>query len=99
MITSAQIAAVVNDIATTFQPERIVLFGSYANGNAHADSDLDILVIMPVEDHPVRTAAKIRQHLPKAFSIDIIVRDDIKVYQDNPDGFISQILQTGKQVF
>ena len=28
-----------------YQPERVILFGSYASGKAHVDSDVDILVI------------------------------------------------------
>ena len=34
-------------IAEKFKPEKIVLFGSQAYGTPHADSDVDILVIMP----------------------------------------------------
>lgn len=30
-----------------FRPERIVLFGSQATGKAHAESDLDLLIVMP----------------------------------------------------
>jgi predicted nucleotidyltransferase len=30
-------------------PEKIILFGSHAKGTAGADSDVDILVVMPVE--------------------------------------------------
>lgn len=30
-----------------FQPERIIVFGSQARGDARADSDLDLLVVMP----------------------------------------------------
>ena len=34
-------------IADRFQPQKIILFGSYAYGTPHAGSDVDILVIMP----------------------------------------------------
>lgn len=34
-------------VAERFDPEKIILFGSYAYGTPHADSDVDILVIMP----------------------------------------------------
>ena len=30
-----------------FQPERIIVFGSYARGEARDDSDIDLLVVMP----------------------------------------------------
>jgi uncharacterized protein len=34
-------------ILNTVPVEQIILFGSYANGTPHADSDIDILVVMP----------------------------------------------------
>ena len=35
-------------IVERFDPERIILFGSQARGEAGADSDVDLLVVMPV---------------------------------------------------
>ena len=35
------------EVAERFQPDKIILFGSHAYGTPHADSDVDILVIMP----------------------------------------------------
>ena len=37
----------VRRVAERFQPDRIILFGSYAYGTPNADSDVDILVVMP----------------------------------------------------
>jgi predicted nucleotidyltransferase len=37
-------------VAERFQPDMIILFGSYAYGVPHADSDVDILVIMPARN-------------------------------------------------
>ncbi len=34
-------------IAERFRPEKITLFGSYAYGTPHAESDVDLLVVMP----------------------------------------------------
>lgn len=42
------IAAMVHRLVTRFDPERIILFGSHARGTAGADSDVDLLVILPV---------------------------------------------------
>ena len=41
------VAAMVAQLADEFSPERIVLFGSRARGDAHEDSDVDLLVVMP----------------------------------------------------
>ena len=36
-------------IVRKFHPERIILFGSRARGDAGPDSDVDLLVVMPLE--------------------------------------------------
>lgn len=45
MITEEQIQAIVHRIVAGYQPDRIILFGSYAYGAPTEDSDLDLLVI------------------------------------------------------
>lgn len=44
-ITSTQLARIADQIATDARPASIVLFGSYARGDAHDSSDIDLLVI------------------------------------------------------
>jgi len=39
-----------SQVAGRFQPEKIILFGSYTYGQPHADSDVDILVVMPARN-------------------------------------------------
>jgi len=43
-----KIDTMVRRIVKRFGPERIVLFGSHARGDAGPDSDVDLLVVMPV---------------------------------------------------
>ncbi|UYZ62592.1 nucleotidyltransferase domain-containing protein [Hymenobacter weizhouensis] len=45
MITEEQIQSIVRRIVEGYQPDRIILFGSYAYGTPTEDSDLDLLVI------------------------------------------------------
>jgi len=64
-----------------FQPEQVILFGSYAYGNPTDDSDIDLLVIKSVKTSSRAEATAIR----KAFQplrrrvanlpLDILVRD------------------------
>src|SRR6202047_1886424 len=60
-------------VADHFQPDKILLFGSYAYGTPHADSDVDILVIMPARNQ-LDQAFKIRLQIPAPCSMDLIVR-------------------------
>jgi predicted nucleotidyltransferase len=45
MIETKKIDDIVNRIAAKFNPDKIILFGSYAAGNPNSDSDIDLLVI------------------------------------------------------
>lgn len=38
----------VRRIVSRFHPEKIILFGSHARGDAGPDSDVDLLVVMPL---------------------------------------------------
>ena len=46
-IPMAAIRRFARQIAEKFDPEKIILFGSYAYGQPHEWSDVDILVVMP----------------------------------------------------
>lgn len=45
----AVIREMVQRIVAGFDPEKIILFGSHARGDAGPDSDVDLLVIKPVK--------------------------------------------------
>jgi hypothetical protein len=47
----------VRAIADEFQPDKIILFGSYAYGTPHEGSDVDLLVIMPTWEHAQQVGA------------------------------------------
>lgn len=49
MIDKAKINEIISKIALHFDPDKIILFGSYASGNTTNDSDLDLLIIQETE--------------------------------------------------
>ena len=49
MIPMHEIEAFTARVAEQFLPQRIILFGSYARGEATSDSDVDLLVVLPCE--------------------------------------------------
>lgn len=53
MIDSNKINEVVTKIATRFNPDKIILFGSYAYGTPNDDSDLDLLIVQD-SDLPIQ---------------------------------------------
>jgi Nucleotidyltransferase domain len=59
-----QISCLCATSAHAFHPDQIVRFGSYAYGQPHLDSDVDLLVVMPCEGRPFRQAAHLPWRLP-----------------------------------
>src|SRR5216110_3846310 len=72
-------------VAEKFRPEKIILFGSYAYGTPHADSDVDILVVMPARNQHDQ-AVKIRWEVPAPFPMDLLVRTPKRIESWLKDG-------------
>ena len=64
----------VRRIVEMFHPDRVILFGSHARGSADSDSDVDLLVVMPVSDSKRSSQLDIRRALREIRApVDIIV--------------------------
>ena len=93
MISEAQIQAVVARIVEGYQPDRIILFGSYAYGVPHAASDLDLLIVKEeTEDVGTRERrAAVAKLLRKAegwqFDFDLVVLNAAETEEKAHDRF------------
>src|SRR5438445_10147831 len=87
-------------IAKRFHPEKIILFGSYAYGKPHAESDVDLLVIMPASD-VVNQAIRIDLAFERPFSLDLIVRTPRQIERGlrEDDWFLREIMEKGKVLY
>ena len=84
-----------------FNPERVVLFGSYAAGHPTEDSDVDLLVVMPHEGRDVEQAFEIRRAIPRTFPLDLVVRtpEGVQRRLRQKDTFLTSIWRTGKTFY
>jgi predicted nucleotidyltransferase len=96
-----QIQEFSRKLAREFRPERIVLFGSHARGSATADSDVDLLIVLPFEGKPVTKSVEIRMRLRPSFPVDLIVHTPSKVRErlNMDDPFLRDILEQGKVLY
>ncbi len=101
MTTLDTIRMLCERIATQFEPEKIILFGSYAYGEPTSDSDVDLLIIMPFEGKSVYQAAAIASVIDYDFSLDLIVRrpDDVAIAYQEHDPLIRMALDRGKVLY
>lgn len=84
-------------VADRYAPEKIILFGSHAYGTPHADSDVDILVIMPARNQ-IDQACRIDNAFDPPFPLDLIVRTPKNVAWRLAvgDSFLSEVMTKGK---
>jgi uncharacterized protein len=90
-----------DDIARRYAPERIILFGSRAQGSAHASSDADMLVVMDHTSSNADLAAEILIALDPAFPVDLLVRtpSDVSKRLAMNDLFMHEIIDHGKILY
>lgn len=96
-IPQKAIDQVVEQIVEKFEPQKIILFGSYARGNPRPESDVDLLVVMDVP----KKSLDVRRHLGVMFGLDLIVYTPkrLKERVDMGDWFLRDILKDGKVLY
>src|SRR6516165_7632645 len=87
-------------VAERFEPDKIILFGSYAYGTPHADSDVDLLVIMPARNE-LDQAVKIRLQVDYNFPLHLLVRTpkNLSWRLAEGDSFLKEVVARGKVLY
>lgn len=101
MNVNAKIQDLCRQIVENFQPEKVILFGSYAYGTPTADSDVDLLVVMPFEGRNSQKAIEIRQKIKTTMPLDLLVRteEQVKHRIAMEDFFMREITEKGKVLY
>jgi uncharacterized protein len=102
MVERAKIRSFCNAVAKQFRPRRIILFGSYASGKPTADSDVDLLVIMPrARERGERMSVRIRHAVPRDFPLDLLVRTPAEMAKRLRwgDFFLREVVEKGKIMY
>jgi len=90
---------IIEQIVKTYQPQKIILFGSYARGTQNQDSDIDLLVIKDTQEDFITRIRNVRKSLSCPLPLDILVytKDEIDKLKD--EWFINDILKEGIVVY
>ena len=102
MISRQEIQATCDDIVREFAPLQVILFGSYGYGTPTEDSDVDLLVVMPIPASEARRqAVEIRQRIPHRFPMDLLVRspEEIAYRISYNDWFLREVTEKGKVLY
>lgn len=92
----------IKRVVERFHPAKVVLFGSYARGEAAADSDVDLLVVMDVTGSKRRQAVEIDLALAdRTFPLDLIVvtPEEFEKYRDVAGHIVYPAVREGKVVY
>ena len=92
------------------KPYKVILFGSYANGNPTEDSDLDVLVVLDSEEISKNLDEKIKRDMPVSrmlISINRKIAMDLITYSkaeyeyliEQNDFFVKEITNTGSILY
>jgi predicted nucleotidyltransferase len=98
------LAEMVRRLVAEYQPERIILFGSYAWGEPNEDSDIDLFVVKQTEDRIIQRMAEARRILRREnrkVSLDVIVftPGELNERLEIGDHFVEDIVNRGRLLY
>ena len=101
MIEQSKILNLVQKIIEDFQPQKIILFGSYAYGQPRDDSDIDLLVILPFTEKKSQKSLEILNKIKPIFALDLLVRTPSEIQQrlEWRDFLLQEIFEKGKILY
>ena len=92
---------IVRRVVEVAEPERVILFGSTARGDAHRNSDVDLLVVKDGADFRQLTARIYRRLYGVGPAVDIVMvtPQDVERYRDSHALVIKPALREGKVMY
>lgn len=87
----------------SYEAKEVILFGSYARGEAHEDSDIDLLVIADTKERlheRIATVLKLLRGLIRYTPLSPIVLtpDELEIQLKKHNQFIEEIIETGLRI-
>lgn len=100
---SEKIKNIAEKIVKEYQPEKIILFGSYAWGEPTEDSDVDLFIVKESAKQRIDRARELRMRLigNKFPPIDLLIytTEEMKKRVAIKDFFINDIIKKGKVLY
>ena len=101
MISREAIVAFADRIREEFDPEKVILFGSYAYGEPDEGSDVDVVVCLPFEGRPLDKVVEILVSTRGDFPVDLLVRrpGELERRAAIGDPFARKLLEQGDVLY
>ncbi len=102
-LAQSDLNEIIARLTQEFNPEKIILFGSHVWGRPNADSDVDLLVIVPSASiPPSRRAAqayRCLQGIKIPTEIIVSTSQELERYRSVPSSLTRRILEKGRVVY
>ena len=107
MATKNKISYEIDDIVSILKEtnaEKIFLFGSCATDACDENSDIDLLVVMPSKEPPLKRRLALRRLLKRydqQYGLDLLVYtpEEFKLLKNDPSSFIYSTLKNGIRLY
>ena len=102
MIDQETMKEIIRRIVDVAKPDRIVLFGSAARGEAREESDIDLLVVKKGVPHRRRLAQEIYVSLigiPVPVDVIVVTTEDVEELKDSIGTIIPAALTEGIEIY
>lgn len=102
MVHKDNIKHVARNMAISINAERVILFGSYARGDATEQSDVDLMIIAKSNLPRFKRSRELYKLLrPHPFAMDIVVYTPHEVEKGKKTkvSFVSTVLKEGKTLY
>jgi predicted nucleotidyltransferase len=96
------IGDIVRRIVQTAQPDKIILFGSRARGDARPNSDFDVLVIKESNEPRYRRSVPLYvalADLPAEVEVMVYTPDEIEEWRKVPQAFVTTAVREGTTIY
>jgi HEPN domain-containing protein/predicted nucleotidyltransferase len=96
------IEAIVERLVTEYEPDRIILFGSRALGEARPDSDVDLLIVKDTDRRPIDRRIEVERLLAdRALALDLVVYTPGELRELYAAGspFIEDVMEHGRVLY
>ncbi len=103
-ISQSVIDKITERIVQEYKPLKIILFGSYAWGTPHRDSDIDLLIVKETKERPIDRCVEVHRmisKLTKFIPMDILVITPVELNKriDIGDHFVRRIQNQGVTLY
>jgi len=96
-----ELSRIVSKLIDSYQPELIVLFGSFARDDYSAESDFDLLIVKDTDKRPIWRRVEVRKLIKTSMPLDIIVYtpQEFLNLKKAKSQFLESVLQEGEILY